>query len=193
MDKKANVWTGPHPEGGLANRAEGNKRASSKHTTKTAAVAAGRDRARKDQVERFVQDQKGQIQNAEQLWGGSSEEEGVTVGAGEGWRVRRATLLGALADLQEDQGGDANRQPGPITKTREDAVRNPRPITETRKDAIAQGRSSGPKTFTRKDAVFEVRRPGPKTATRKDAVLEARDPGPATRQRKDAIQEASLD
>ncbi|MGI8519652.1 MAG: DUF2188 domain-containing protein [Actinomycetota bacterium] len=63
MSKKGNVWTGPHPEGGWANRVEGNEKASSKHETKSEAVTAGRDRARKDHVEHFVQDQKGQIQS----------------------------------------------------------------------------------------------------------------------------------
>jgi hypothetical protein len=60
---KRNVWTGPHPEGGWANRLEGNSRASSRHETKAKAVAAGRDTAKGDKVEHFIQDKKGQIQS----------------------------------------------------------------------------------------------------------------------------------
>ena len=76
MSKKRPVWTGPHPEGGWANRIEGSERASSRHDNKTEAVAAGRDRARKDHVEHFVQDQKGQIQSRNSYGGDPRRRKG---------------------------------------------------------------------------------------------------------------------
>jgi uncharacterized protein YdaU (DUF1376 family) len=60
---KKNVWTGPHPEGGWQNKREGSERASSKHETKAEAAKEGRDTARRDKVEHFIQDRGGQIQS----------------------------------------------------------------------------------------------------------------------------------
>lgn len=76
MGDKRNVWTGPGPEGGWANRLERSKRASSTHETKAEAVAAGRERAKKDHLEHFIQDQKGQIQSRNSYGGDPRRRKG---------------------------------------------------------------------------------------------------------------------
>lgn len=76
MGNKRNVWTGPHPEGGWANRLEGSKRVSSTHETKAEAVGVGRERAKKDHVEHFIQGQKGQIQSRNSYGGDPRRRKG---------------------------------------------------------------------------------------------------------------------
>jgi len=60
MAGKKNVHTVP-TDGGWANRREGAKRASSTHTTKAEAQAAGRAAAKKDHVEHLIHRQDGTI------------------------------------------------------------------------------------------------------------------------------------
>lgn len=61
MTTKRNIWTGPHPDGGWANKTEGATRATGRYPTKAEAEAAGRDAARSRGVEHIIQRRDGTI------------------------------------------------------------------------------------------------------------------------------------
>jgi len=66
----------PIPKAAGLTELRANERVSSKHDTKVEAVAEGRDRARKDHVGYFIQDQKGQIQSRNSYGGDPPRRKG---------------------------------------------------------------------------------------------------------------------
>lgn len=61
MASKRNIWTGPHREGGWANRSEGASQPMARYATKAETEAVGREAARARGVEHIIQRRDGRI------------------------------------------------------------------------------------------------------------------------------------